>query len=123
MFNNKKSGSLAEDLVAQYLIRQWLKLLDRNWKCFLGELDLVARDPKSGELVFIEVKARYGEIDLAWEALHQRKRARLKRLALVYLKNHRLPLETRMRFDVALVDLTTKEIRYEPNAFLFDSEL
>jgi len=118
------AGSLGEDLTCQYLRNQGnLHILERNWRCKFGELDIIAQDSKTKALVFIEVKSRKGDIDLAWEAFHSTKQKRLKRLALAYLKAKNLPLETAIRFDAALVDLQKREVLYEPDILLFNSEL
>ncbi len=94
----RQLGEAGEDLAAAALKRQGYKILERNYTCPLGEIDLIARQGKT--VVFIEVKtrtsARFGG---PREAVHAGKQARLKRLAEYYLKRQRLD-SALVRFDV-----------------------
>ena len=56
MYINQETGKLGEDIAAHYLRQNGYKILDRNFECRQGEIDIVAIDKK--ELVFIEVKTR-----------------------------------------------------------------
>ncbi len=89
-------GAWGEELAAKHLVEQEMVILDRNWRCELGELDLVARDGDS--LVVCEVKTRRGEaFGPPSEAVTWRKAARLRRLALRWLDEHPVsPLEVRI---------------------------
>lgn len=77
-------GRFGEDLAADYLARQGMSVLDRNWRCATGELDIVARD--GATLVICEVKTRrtthYGS---PVEAVGPRKVRRLRELAMRWL--------------------------------------
>jgi putative endonuclease len=77
------------------------RLVARNWRCSLGELDLVvARD---GTMAFVEVKARTSAVvGSPFEAVTASKQRRLRRLAEVFVAVER-PSEPRFRFDVASV--------------------
>ena len=94
-------GRRGEDLAAEYLKRQGLVILSRNWRCRLGELDLVATD--SRRLVVCEVKtrssARFGE---PAEAVDWRKVRRIRRATQVWLATHRVRW-CEVRFDVLSV--------------------
>ena len=96
-------GAYGEAYAARHLVDRGMVLLDRNWRCELGEIDLVLRD---GEvLVFCEVKTRssalYGS---PLEAVTERKAARLRRLAARWLADHRLrPAEVRIDIVGVLV--------------------
>jgi putative endonuclease len=84
---NKSLGGYGERLAAQRLVADGMVLVDRNWRCDQGELDLVLRD---GEvLVFCEVKTRsssaYGH---PLEAVRPDKGMRLRRLAGRWLEEH-----------------------------------
>ncbi len=84
-----------------YLRRQGFRILGRNVRSPLGELDLVADD--QGVLVFIEVKRRRtGTFGGAMEAVDARKRAKLIQLAAQYLAQHRIRNRA-CRFDVVLI--------------------
>lgn len=80
----RATGSGGEDLAAAYLqLRGWL-VLERNWRCRLGEIDLVARDP-DGVVVVCEVKCRRGDgFGDPLEAITRDKVLRLRRLAVAW---------------------------------------
>lgn len=113
--NRQKLGQQGEEHAALLLQRQGWVILDRNWRCDLGELDIVARE---GEyLVVCEVKtrsnARFGG---PLEAISARKVRRLRRVALRWLDQHCIhaPL---IRFDLIAVtrmpsgDLNVEHVR------------
>ncbi len=80
-------GGYGETCAARYLVERGMAVLDRNWRCELGELDLVLRD---GEvLVFCEVKTRataaFGD---PLEAVTPAKFARLRRLGARWMREH-----------------------------------
>ena len=56
MYINQEIGKLGEDIAVNYLKQKGYKILDRNFECRQGELDIIALDEK--EIVFIEVKTR-----------------------------------------------------------------
>jgi putative endonuclease len=58
MGHNQELGRRGEDLAARYLERRGMELMDRNWRCGAGELDILARD--AGVIAGIEVKSRSG---------------------------------------------------------------
>ncbi|PKH44199.1 putative endonuclease [Nocardioides alpinus] len=80
-------GQRGETLAARHLTQRGMVLVDRNWRCELGEIDLVLRDGQV--LVICEVKTRtstdYGS---PLEAVNQVKADRLKRLAFRWLREH-----------------------------------
>ena len=93
-------GAHAEALAAEYLMRQGLAIVARNFRTRFGEIDLVARDGRM--LVFVEVRMRrsaaYGG---AAESITQRKRVRLVAAANGYLAM--LGREPPCRFDAILM--------------------
>jgi putative endonuclease len=94
-------GAYGERVAVRYLTEQGMVLLDRNWRCPAGELDVVLRD--GDVLVFAEVKTRRsGRFGTPAEALVPAKVARLRRLAAIWLAQARVrPRE--VRFDVVSV--------------------
>ncbi len=98
-------GRDAETLAASYLQQHGLRIVERNWRCRFGEIDLIARDGPS--LVFVEVRARtsshYGG---AAESIDRRKRSRLIAAATEYLA--RAGLHTPCRFDAVLMQAAEK---------------
>jgi putative endonuclease len=98
MDNRRSLGDRGEDLAAAFLKKQGYKIVERNYRTPLGEIDLVARH--QGVLVFIEVKTRTSaRFGVGQEAVHYAKQARLRKLADYYLKQKRLG-EMAVRFDV-----------------------
>jgi putative endonuclease len=92
------TGRRAEALAAQFLERQGLRILARNWRQPGGEIDLVADD--AGTCVFVEVRARTGlEFGHPLEAIGAAKRARCVRAARLYL-HLESPAASAYRFDV-----------------------
>lgn len=84
---NSTLGSYGERVAAQRLVEQGMVVVDRNWRCELGEVDLVLRD--GDVLVFCEVKTRssaaYGH---PLEAVTPAKGERLRRLAVRWVEEH-----------------------------------
>ncbi|MDE0546909.1 YraN family protein [Microbacterium sp. C7(2022)] len=81
-------GRAGEDRAAQYFVQQGYQVLDRNWRCSSGELDLIVR--RGDEVVFVEVKTRTSEgFGHPFEALDVRKRARLWRVSMAWIAAHR----------------------------------
>ncbi len=95
-------GRFGEDLAADYLGDAGLRILERNWRCRDGELDIVAVD---GEvLVFVEVKTRSGVgFGDPAEAVNRAKVSRLRRLAVRWLVEHDDTYWPQLRFDVVAV--------------------
>jgi putative endonuclease len=91
-------GAHGERIAAAYLASAGLRLLDRNWRCREGELDIVARDGDA--LVFCEVKTRRGVgYGHPVEAVSLPKQRRLRTLAHRWLTAHD-EHATELRFDV-----------------------
>lgn len=94
-------GRRGEQLAAEYLEQQGLVVLSRNWRCRLGELDIVATDGR--QLVVVEVKTRSGTgFGIPAEAVDDRKRDRLCRLANAWLAHYRVGW-CEVRMDVVAV--------------------
>ena len=80
-------GRYGEDLAAEHLTGLGLEVLDRNWRCPQGEIDLVAQDGR--EVVFVEVKTRSSvAFGHPLEAITASKLARLRRLAAAWCEAH-----------------------------------
>lgn len=94
-------GRRGEDLAARHLVASGLTIVERNWRCSLGEIDVVARD--AGELVFVEVKTRSSvAFGHPLEAITATKLARLRRLAAAWCEEHPGSHE-RIRIDAIAV--------------------
>lgn len=114
----RERGREGEELAVAAALAEGYEILARNWRCHLGELDMVIK--KGETVVFAEVKTRkgdnYGE---AWESVTQAKQARIVRLARWYAKVHKLEGYS-FRFDVFSVDYKGGRWQYRwfKNAFL-----
>ncbi|MEI8239906.1 MAG: YraN family protein [Actinomycetota bacterium] len=94
-------GRFGEDEAARWYVRHGYEVLARNWRCAHGEIDLVLGGP--GLVVFSEVKARASaEFGGPQAAVNWRKQRRVRRLAAMWLADHR-PVGVTVRFDVVAV--------------------
>lgn len=100
---NKGTGELGEEIASNFLIARGYRLLERNFRCKGGEVDIIARDPGDKSLVFIEVKSRrglsYGVPQLAVTPFKQRQ---ISKAALTWLTKNR-QLDSNARFDVIAI--------------------
>lgn len=114
----KRLGAWGESLAASHLESQGYTILERNWRCARGEIDLVAED--GALLIFVEVKTRRGRaMGAPEEGLTARKGQKLLDLAQIYLYENEIDDRT-WRIDLVAVELTRqgKLLRCEhiPNA-------
>ena len=111
-------GQASETRAEQFLIAKGYRILGRNVRLSIGELDLVADD--QGVVVFVEVKGRSTEaFGGALSAVDRRKRAKLSKLAAQYLAQRHWS-DKLCRFDVVLVQgqpSAQEQIEHIPNAF------
>lgn len=113
--NKRKIGAFYEEQAAQYLEGKGYCILEKNFRCRQGEIDLIARDGDT--LVFVEVKYRMNDVcGEPEEAVDFRKQKKIRRVAEYYLLCSGLPQDINCRFDVAALD-GSGEIRYYENAF------
>ena len=97
--DTKKIGNQIEVLVCDYLQQQRLKLIARNYKCRLGEIDLIMHD--QAILVFIEVRYRqHQNFGSSLESVNLIKRNKIIKTAEYYLLSHQLFEKMACRFDV-----------------------
>ena len=108
-----KPGAQAEQLAAQHLQRHGLALVQANYRCRFGEIDLILRDKEN--LVFAEVRQRSrGDYGGAAASIDARKQQRLILTAQHYLAS--LPRIPPCRFDAVLLD-AAGNIEWIKNAF------
>lgn len=99
----KNRGDRGEDRAASFLEAQGYRILERNYRCPLGEVDLIARD--GATVVFVEVKTRASSrFGPPQAAVGPRKQRKMTAVALFYLKGQGW-LAAPARFDVAAVSL------------------
>jgi putative endonuclease len=113
-----ETGRSGEEKAAAYLVKSGYKIMARNFKNYLGEIDIVACD--KDVVCFIEVRTRRNALshENALSSVNFSKQRRLSRLALSFLKEMKL-LERRARFDVVSVSLgdTASDIFLLKDAF------
>lgn len=103
MDQRKQTGRRGEDIAALFLTGKGYQIIERNWRCPTGELDLIAHDHDT--LVFVEVRSRSGlRFGLAEESITPVKQARLVELAQTYIQEKALAAQ-RWRIDVVAVQL------------------
>lgn len=114
-------GRMGERLAAEKLLQSGYTIVERNFRCRYGEVDLVAEHLQ--DLVFVEVKTRrgvaYGRPE---EAVGWRKQQKILRVAAYYLSKYAVQQERSWRVDVVAVQLSTtgrlEEIRIYQHAFI-----
>ena len=110
-------GAVGEDLACRHLRQRGLKILERNYRCRVGELDVVARDGDT--VVFVEVKERgRASHGGAVEAVTLPKRRRVIKAAQRWAASHGAS-ESLVRFDVVAIDWQDGKpvVRHEQGAF------
>lgn len=123
-YTNRQIGDKGEELAALYLERMGVEVLERNWRCSYGEVDIIARDGDT--VILLEVKTRLvrdddDEIEPE-QAVGKRKRNKYEKLALVYLAKQ--TQVDSVRFDVAAVKILGKDhaqLHYTPTAYEWGS--
>ncbi len=110
-----RKGEDAEQYAASYLQKQRLTLLQQNYHCRFGEIDLIMRDDEA--LVFVEVRMRTSEaFGGAAASITSSKQARLLRTARHYISA--LNTEPECRFDVILLTGSDgRKVEWIKNAF------
>lgn len=115
MYNKQTIGKLGENITYQYLNSNDYQILDRNFSCRQGEIDIIGYDTKSKEIVFVEVKTRTSfEYGFPSEAVNRAKQKHMLDSAKYYLYCNKLE-ESFARFDVIEVVIDTKNVRYKLN--------
>lgn len=115
--STKETGRRGEEIADAYLKKKGYRIRERNYRCPVGEIDIIALD--GDEVVFVEVKSRksddFGEPEAAVDA---RKQAKLSRIALNYINEHNLN-DRSARFDVVAVRFLkgSDRVRLVRNAF------
>ena len=97
-------GSWGEERASQFLLNEGYEIIERNWRCAEGEMDIVAREGDC--LAFVEVRTRRGRnYGTPEESVTRAKQMKLAELAQIYLQEHP-EWEGPWRIDVVAVELT-----------------
>jgi putative endonuclease len=98
-----EKGQEAETRAAQFLQNQGLQLIERNFRCKLGEIDLIMKDQST--LVFVEVRLRSNRFfTQAAESVNWHKQRKLIKAAQFYLQQHKVVDSVPCRFDVIAIE-------------------
>jgi putative endonuclease len=104
---NKSLGSFGEELALQFLIEKGYCIIEKNFRCRLGEIDIIARN--NDYITFIEVKTRYNNhFGSPCEAITFSKQKKLYKLAQVYILQKKLH-NCNFRFDVVEILIQPKD--------------
>jgi len=119
--STKQSGDEGEEIAAEYIVEKGYEIIDRNYRYGKGEIDIIAKDPETGETVFIEVKSKKNlEFGDPVYSVTKNKIKQIKRMAELYLYDKEID-EIDCRFDVITVLLRGKQkpiIEHYINAFM-----
>ena len=110
--NKRSVGSDKEELACEFLKSHGAKIIEKNYRCKNGEIDIIARDGKY--LCFIEVKFRestkYGEPE---EAVSYIKQKRICKVSRFYLYSKYKSLDTSIRYDVIAISPEDKLLTFK----------
>jgi len=111
---SKTIGDNAESMAEHFLIKQGITVIEKNYRDFPGEIDLIAEDQDT--LVFIEVKFRKStNFGQPFEAVTRAKQKKIIRTAQSYLQKHPKLANKACRFDV--ISIHNQDVNWIPNAF------
>ena len=114
MVNKRALGGEKEKLAASYLQKQGLSIIQMNYRCKIGEIDIIAREKDC--LVFCEVKYRKNEdFGHPLEAVNFKKQHKITQTARYYMVTNKISETSEIRFDV--VAILGDKITYVRNAF------
>ena len=117
--NTRKSiGAIGEEMASNFLKKQGYKIVEKNFRTKLGEIDIVALD--RGTIAFVEVKTRNNtNFGFPQEAVGLKKQKKISQVASIYLNQKNLNAE-KARFDVVAILLSpdqTEKIELIKDAF------
>ncbi len=111
--NHIETGKHGEKIACKFLKKNKYKILEKNYKNKIGEIDIIAIDQDT--LVFVEVKTKTTEIfGLPREMVDEQKQHKIEQVATVYLMKKRL-FNCKLRFDV--VEVIDKQVHHIKNAW------
>ncbi|HTY24916.1 MAG TPA: YraN family protein [Desulfomonilaceae bacterium] len=102
--NTREKGNEAERIASAYLAKNGYRIVERNFHCRVGEIDIIAQE--GGDLVFLEVRSWHSTATVnPVYSVDRRKQNKIIKAAELYLAKH-VPHPTPARFDVVIVKLT-----------------
>lgn len=114
--NKRKTGGAYEKRAAELLISNGLTIIEHNFRCKLGEIDIICKDGDT--YVFIEVKYRRTNVaGNPYEAVNYNKQRKICNVATYYKMIKKLPDNGSFRFDV--ISILGSDITWYKNAFMY----
>ncbi|WP_010269618.1 YraN family protein [Paenibacillus senegalensis] len=101
------TGRIGEQAAERYLLLNGYEIVDRNWRCKTGEIDLIVSKP--GLLIFVEVRSRHqgDSFGTAAESVDERKQRKVRHTAEFYLRRYNRT-DSAVRFDLITVELNAR---------------
>lgn len=113
--NNKEKGDFGEEIAVNYLLSKGAKILEKNYRLKIGEVDIIANI--GNEVIFVEVKSRSNiKYGYPCESVGFQKRKKIIGVAKHYIIKNNLH-NTPIRFDIIEVYLLEKRVNHIMNAF------
>ncbi|TRZ78644.1 YraN family protein [bacterium] len=108
--SKQRSGDLGENMATNYLKKHGFDIICRNFKCYWGEIDIIAKEKE--EIVFVEVKTRkkiigdtYGSPE---DAVDRKKLSNIKTTAEFFLEKNNIADNTNWRIDIIAIKINWK---------------
>ena len=118
---SRKFGDIGEDIAVRYLVQKGYRIIVRNYKNKVGEVDIIAK--KAGSIYFFEVKtrsSREGEAFLPEQSVNHAKQETLRKVCRMYLSENKYALSQQWQIDILAITLnkSTQEasVRHIENA-------
>jgi putative endonuclease len=112
----QQTGQIAETKALKFLKSKGLQLVQRNYNCQIGEIDLIMCD--KNDLVFVEVRARVNlKFGIGAESITKAKKQKIIKASLHYIIKNQLEDKFSLRFDVISIDGINESITWLKNAF------
>lgn len=113
MESRKLSGTIAEDIACQYLISHGFTIIQRNYACKYGEIDIICA--KRDSLIFVEVRSRYSSSSGdPYESIGPHKLRKVMHTAYAYIYSH-YPHFTQIRLDCISIIMHSRRLKHFKN--------
>ena len=115
MKSNREIGACAEAQAAEYLQQKGYRILERNFRTPLGEIDIIAQ--KKRDIIFCEVKYRKGQKAPSLEIINETKQKKIVKAAYIYIKKHEHEWKKNYDFRFDALGLSDREVIHVEGAF------
>lgn len=116
IINKRSIGTEYEKLACKYLEECGYSILETNYRCKYGEIDIIARDLEEGYIAFVEVKYRSNtDFGMPYEAVDIRKQNKIIKVSKKYIEDKKLKFYDKYRYDV--VSIYNNQFDLIKNAF------